>query len=144
MRFQVHSVLLVDDNEAVNFAHKKLISTIDDCINIAIAEDGSEAIAHLENTSGTESYPDIIFLDINMPGMDGWQFLDTFEENYLNKSKAIIIVMVTTSFNPEDKKKFESYKFVHQYLNKPLKKSDVSAVFSEYFSRMKRGDNVFA
>ena len=64
--------------------------------------------------------PDLIFLDINMPGMNGWEFLE--EYNRLNKKLhgQVIIIMLTTSDNPDDAERSKTWNFISDYITKPL------------------------
>ena len=106
------SVLLIEDNETTNYIHKIVlknvgIEKVDEALN------GLEAFKYLEREC-----PDIIFLDINMPVMDGWEFLKERETKALcNNAK---IAMLTSSTHPEDKKQAENYASVIAYIEKPL------------------------
>jgi CheY-like chemotaxis protein len=80
---------------------------------------GQEAIDHLTTEIENNSLlPDLILLDINMPIMDGWEFLDAFSK--LACPKKISIVILTSSINPEDKEKSENYNAVKGFMSKPL------------------------
>ena len=81
-------ILLVDDDEATNFLHKIMINDAGCAQGIHVAKNGKEAIEYLTNAiEGKYPQPDLIFLDINMPVMNGWEFLDEFEQikNQINK-----------------------------------------------------------
>jgi CheY-like chemotaxis protein len=105
-------VLLVEDDETTNFIHKILLKSVG-IKEINEAMNGLDAFDYLE-----KDCPDIIFLDINMPVMDGWEFLNEKEMKAVCKS--VKIVMLTSSIRPEDKKKAENYSSVIAYLEKPL------------------------
>lgn len=123
---KVNCILLVDDNPADNTYHKIIITEANVCNHIKIANSGQEAIDYIikasEPNQSPELFPkpDIIYLDINMPGMNGFEFLEiyhTLEDG--QKSKAVII-MLTTSLNPDDKTKAMGFKEVNEFQNKPL------------------------
>ena len=120
-----HSVMLIDDNEIDNLINQKMIEAADIAEHIYTHTGAKSAIEFLKNVSklpniSEEVLPDVIFLDIDMPLMDGFQFLDEFEklsEQTRNKCK---IVMLTSSINPQDVNKSKKYSYVKEYINKPL------------------------
>ena len=105
-------VLLIEDNETTNFIHKFVLNKVG-IVEIDEALNGLEAFNYLENNC-----PDIIFLDINMPVMDGWEFLKEKELKALCKNSKI--AMLTSSTRLEDREKAESYPSVIAYIEKPL------------------------
>ncbi|WP_318308044.1 response regulator [Flagellimonas crocea] len=111
------NVLLIEDNETTNYIHKIVLGNIG-IVNVNEALNGLEAFKYLE-----KDCPDIIFLDINMPVMDGWEFLKERETKALcNDAK---IAMLTSSTHPDDKKQAENYKSVIAYIEKPLTKDKI-------------------
>jgi len=117
--------MLIDDNEIDNLINQKMIEAADIAEHIYTHTGAKSAIEFLKNVSklpniSEEVLPDVIFLDIDMPLMDGFQFLDEFEklsEQTRNKCK---IVMLTSSINPQDVNKSKKYSYVKEYINKPL------------------------
>ncbi|PCH68919.1 MAG: hypothetical protein COC01_02715 [Bacteroidetes bacterium] len=128
-----NSVMLVDDNEIDNLINEKMIEGTGFAHNIFISSSAISAIDFLKNitkVNNTEGslLPSIIFLDINMPIMDGFQFLDEFE----NLSKQIKdnckVVMLSSSMNPRDIEQAKNNDFVHEYFSKPLKEEDLEKI----------------
>ena len=75
--------------------------------------------------------PEIIFLDIDMPLMDGFQFLDEFDNLSEETKKTCSIVMLTSSINPQDVNKSKKYSSVKKYINKPLSQENIQKIMAE-------------
>lgn len=114
---KVDCIMLVDDDEATNFYHKIIIEEAECCEELIIFEDPIEALAYLKKADSKK--PDLIFLDINMPQMTGWEFLDTYTQNSNNETSDVII-LVSASMNPKDKERADEIKAIKCYVNKPL------------------------
>ena len=114
-------VCIIDDDIVYQFTARKFLEKIKEVSNIFIFSDGLEASKHLSlNPSNNEKLPDIIFLDIRMPTMDGWTFLEMYKSVKGDISKPITIYMVSSSPEIKDKEKALSYSEVSDYLIKPL------------------------
>src|SRR6201990_3352655 len=109
-----NKILLVDDDEACNFLSSTIIDDLDAAREVEIANDGFIACDLIKK----EKCPDIIFLDIRMPRMDGFAFLDSLERTGL--CDHVKIVMLTSSIRQEERDKALSYKWVIDYVEKPL------------------------
>jgi CheY-like chemotaxis protein len=118
------NVMLIDDNEIDNLINQKMIEAAVVAENIYTHTSAKSAIEFLRNVENLkvadEVLPDVIFLDIDMPLMDGFQFLDEFEKLGNGVKKKCRIVMLTSSINPQDFTRSKKYVSVRQYLNKPL------------------------
>ena len=118
------TVMLIDDNEIDNLINQKMIEAAAITENIYTHTGAKSAIEFLRNMErmdvAEKVLPDIIFLDIDMPLMDGFQFLDEFEKLGANTKKKCKIVMLTSSINPQDFNRSKKYNNVKLYLNKPL------------------------
>ena len=119
-----HNVMLIDDNEIDNLINQKMIEAAVVAENIYTHTSAKSAIEFLRNVEKLEVadkvLPDVIFLDIDMPLMDGFQFLDEFEKLGNGIKKKCKIIMLTSSINPQDFTRSKKYTSVKQYLNKPL------------------------
>ena len=118
------TVMLVDDNEIDNLINQKMIEAASITDNIYTHTGAKSAIEFLKNMEkmdvAEKVLPDVIFLDIDMPLMDGFQFLDEFENLSALTRKKSRIVMLTSSINPQDFNRSKKYNNVKMYLNKPL------------------------
>lgn len=136
---KLNSVLLVDDDEATNFINRRIIEKAGITNHIEVAYNGKEALDYLSCTGKYEKKgaefpkPMLILMDINMPVMDGWEFLDAYRTLDDNKKSDKILVMLTTSFNPDDKIKAENIIEISGFQSKPLDLTKVSHIMNTYF-----------
>ena len=116
------SVYVIDDEPLDNMIVKMLIKRVDTDINVNTLSDGQKAIDQLELLSETEPdcLPDYIFLDINMPGMDGWQFLKAYAGLKIGKMKRIVIYVISSSIDCNDITMSRANPLVADFINKPL------------------------
>ena len=121
-------VMLVDDNELDNFINKKLVEADSFASATTIHTSAQSALDYLKSQSSDEGIPDLIFLDIMMPEMDGFGFLDAFDklpDAVKSKSR---IVMLSTSDSFKDLNRANQNKYVKRFLNKPLNAQVLSAL----------------
>lgn len=117
------SVMVVDDSEADQFISKLTIEEYDPCIEVLQAFDGQEALDILDTL---ELQPSVIFLDINMPRMNGHEFLEVYEQR--SGAESTVVIMLTSSEQKEDIERSSAYKSVKNYFTKPLDIEDLDAV----------------
>ncbi|MFT5253680.1 MAG: CheY-like chemotaxis protein [Flavobacteriales bacterium] len=116
-------VLLIDDDFTTNYLHKKIISKLEIDVPIEVAENGKEGIEKLLALNETLNDTDdlvLIFLDINMPVMDGWEFLETLKGIKSMLSYTVNLFVVSSSINPDDIVRATREAQVLDYLSKPL------------------------
>jgi CheY-like chemotaxis protein len=121
MKEKVNCVLLVDDDYATNYIHKHVIKEANFAEHVIVVENGQEALDFLIATDNTTYIrPDIIFLDVNMPIMDGWEFLDFYAELDESLKCKMMVVLLSTSLLPADKLNSEINASIDQFISKPL------------------------
>ena len=121
MKKKVNCVLLIDDDDATNYIHQHVINEADFAENIKIVGNGQEALDYLKFKNKADYIrPDLIFLDINMPVMDGWEFLEKYKQLDEELQGKMMVVLLTTSLNPDDKAASEANDRINYFLIKPL------------------------
>jgi len=135
MAKKLNSILLVDDDNDCNFFHERLIKKMEYAEHVYIVNNGREAIDFLKSkVNGKHPHPDIIFLDINMPIMNGWEFIEEYQKLQDNQKAKVMLIMLTTSLNPDDLEHAKQYKDIKGYKNKYLDKESMSEILKEFFS----------
>jgi CheY-like chemotaxis protein len=125
MKRKLNCVLLIDDDEPTNFLNRMLIEEAHCSEYIEVKQSGQDALNYLKESehfgAGNKNFPfpDLIFLDINMPAMNGWES---------------VIVMLTTSLDPEDEVKAKKIAGVTDFKHKPLTKKIVDEILDTYFA----------
>lgn len=118
---QVNSILIIDDDPLFLLLVKKTIMKYEFAKTILAFSNGLEAFDALkQKINEPAALPDIILLDINMPIMDGWEFLDQFLPFLEKTAKKISIYIATSSIAEDDKKKAKTYPTIIDYLLKPI------------------------
>lgn len=121
---RIKSACIVDDDEIYVFGLKIMMKSVNFCDEIMVCENGEVALNFLKPlTEKPENMPDVILLDINMPVMDGWQFLDEFTKVKSGNDGKTIIYMMSSSVNPADLEKAKTYELISDYLVKPVNKT---------------------
>ena len=142
MEKKLNCVLLIDDDFATNFINKKIVQKANITTHIQVALNGKEAIDYLCNKGKFKSeetlnpQPELIFLDINMPVMDGWEFINAYKNLIPDEQKKKInIIMLTSSFNPADKAKADTIKEIADYRQKTLNTAILQEIMTKHFSK---------
>ena len=119
------TVMLIDDNEIDNFINQKMLEAAGFADQVFVHTSGRSALEFLMNLDKAgaalaQMKPEFIFLDINMPLMDGFQFAEEFEKLSEAFKTGIKIAVLTTSMNPADKQQSEKFQSIVQFVSKPL------------------------
>ena len=109
--------LLIDDNYIDNFVTRKILEGGDFAEKVVVSQSATDAIESLRSGAIT---PDVIFLDIRMPVMGGFEFLQEYDKLKIDNKQAIKIFMLSSSLDPTDLKKSSSNKYITQFIHKPI------------------------
>ena len=131
MKNKLNCIMLIDDDEEDNFFHQIVIKEMNITEHVEVVLDGEEAMKFL--TKENQTQPDLIFLDINMPKMNGWEFLESYKKLNAEHKAKVVVVMLTTSTNPDDKKRAEQFSEIVAFNSKPLTEEMVKEVLDRYF-----------
>ncbi len=129
---KLNCVLLVDDDETTNFVNQMLLEHMEVTRQVLVALNGKEALDVIRQQCGQQCCPELILLDINMPEMNGFEFLEAYEKLEFAHKQSVVIVMLTTSLNPKDVDRVRDMP-IKDFLNKPLTEDKVHGLFREHF-----------
>lgn len=127
-------IAIIDDDSIFQFIAKRFIESFESVNETLIFSDGKDAIDFLfSNVDNQDKLPDIIFLDINMPVMNGWQFLNKYIELKSKIEKKIMIYVVTSSNNPDDFIQAKNIHEVADYIVKPINREKYTSILNSFY-----------
>lgn len=127
-----YNVCLIDDDKVYQFTSKMILEATQLTSSIVTFFNGQEAIDFFLDPSNQhiEILPDVIFLDINMPIMNGWNFLEEFDKIYNTLPKKVLIYVVSSSVDESDMERSKSFVSVTDYVIKPINKEKYRLLLS--------------
>ncbi len=132
---KVELACIIDDDKIYVNLVKKIIEIKKLSENLLIFKNGKEALDYfkeiMENATDEDKLPDIIFLDLNMPVMDGWEFLNEFIKIKNQLNKKITLYVVSSSIDPRDLERARSFNLVTDYLIKPIELKKFEKIFEK-------------
>ena len=131
---KIACTLLVDDDDTANYLNEMLFKRLDATEKLLVAHNGLEALEVINQNCPGGDCPMLVLLDINMPIMDGFEFLEAYNQLDIEQKKCIVIVMLTSSLNPGDIKKVEQAS-IAGYINKPLTKKVLQEILAKHFEQ---------
>ncbi|GHN00811.1 response regulator [Cytophagales bacterium WSM2-2] len=134
MKIKLKCIMLIDDNADDNFYHERVIKKCNAADKVIAMQDASVALEFLKSVKNSSvDHPDLIFLDINMPGMNGWEFLEEYRKLPKELQSQVIVIMLTTSDNPDDKAKALDLNIAADFKAKPLSKEMLEEIVNSHF-----------
>jgi len=133
MQEKLNCLLLIDDDHINNFIVTTKLNSISLVEEIHCVENGHEALSFIKDciTTNPSKIPSLIFLDINMPVMDGWEFLDEFQKFDESLISQMHIYMVSSSVYNEDIERSKKYPSVKMFISKPLVKEKIEEIIKQ-------------
>ena len=129
--------MVIDDDEPTNFLNRMIIEESDCATSVKTLQSAEKALEYLcDPKAGAEAHPlpELIFLDINMPAMDGWEFLEEYRKLNGQRKADVMVIMLTTSLLPEDRQKAEGIPEISCFENKPLTPDKLDRVIKHFFA----------
>ncbi len=118
---------MVDDNEIDNLIHGRVLDAVNYASKRIVKNSAIDALAYLRaNLHNPSNFPDLILLDINMPEMNGFGFLDEFEKLPASAIGRTSVILLSSSLDFNDLEKSHKYKSVKKYVNKPLRSDELA------------------
>src|SRR6056297_765673 len=116
---KINTLCIIDDDNIFTLVAKKIVNLVGFCENTVLLKNGREALDYFNELESKEStFPEVIFLDLNMPLMGGFEFLRELEK--LKGSENTKVFIFTSSIDPDDQQRANEYKVVDQFVEKPL------------------------
>ncbi|TND10557.1 MAG: response regulator with CheY-like receiver, AAA-type ATPase, and DNA-binding domain [Bacteroidetes bacterium] len=128
-------VLLVDDDGPTNYLNRFILEQTEITSNIETAQSVNQALDLLDCPLQADcKVPDLIFLDINMPGLTGWDFIEAYREKKARKKNQSVIIMLTTSANPDDEMRAKTTACISGFCQKPLTMEVIDEIMEQHFA----------
>lgn len=129
---KIDNICLIDDDHIFVYGAKRLMREMDFCQDLSVFSNGQEALDHFTGlVKNGDVLPSLIFLDLNMPIMNGWEFLEAFLNIPDIEPKGISIYIMSSSVDPRDLEKIQSHSFIKNYILKPMTLEDLETVRSQ-------------
>ncbi|MGY2130882.1 response regulator [Hymenobacter sp. HD11105] len=131
---KISCTLLVDDDRINNFLNQRLLEGLSITDKLLTALNGQEALTIFEQECREANCPALVLLDVNMPVMNGFEFLEAYDKLPFTPKEPVIIIMLTTSLHPRDVERVQRLG-IAGFINKPLTKEKVNDILKSYFNR---------
>ncbi|TDQ33101.1 response regulator [Zeaxanthinibacter enoshimensis] len=126
---KIRTSCIIDDDPIFIYGTKRIMKEVNFCDEVLVYQNGQQALDGLSSIlDADENFPSVIFLDLNMPIMNGWEFLEELTKITHPKIEHLIIYIISSSIDPRDLERVKDYEIVHNYILKPVTPKDLSTV----------------
>lgn len=132
---KIQNIYIIDDNEIDILIHKKIIKDTDQFHNISTFNNAAKALKHLESIPNDQPFPELVFLDLHMPSINGFDFMVKYQQIDHPKKDQLKIIILSNSMEEHHLKVLNDQKNIMGFYNKPLdqyKIQDISAKIVQY------------
>ena len=134
----INSMLCVDDDDIAQFYMSVIIddsSFIEHTFSVYNGQKALEYLDKIEETNNSSAvFPQLILLDLNMPVMDGWEFLEAFSKKYPDRYQSSKVAIVSSTVDPSDFAKARNYPFVIEFITKPISSEVLKSIDNRHFT----------
>lgn len=127
---KIDLVLLVDDDDVVNFLNSTIIKQTQRVEEIQSVTSGSKAIEKLNEFQLANKWPAIIFIDINMPGINGWELVELLKQQFQTLKNKSVVCLLSSSLDERDQERAEQSDWIDYYVSKPLTKETITDLYN--------------
>ncbi|MBM1104889.1 response regulator [Aurantibacter crassamenti] len=129
---KINTSCIIDDDDIFIYGTKRIIKEVNFCEEILVFNNGQDALDEFKKlTDLGKELPSIIFLDLNMPIMNGWEFLEQFTKIENNNQDKVIVYIISSSVDPRDLEKVGNYEIIHNYILKPFSSKDLESILKD-------------
>jgi CheY-like chemotaxis protein len=125
------TILLIDDDDIFIFLTKRMLMNTGLVTTIHVCKSAIDAVQFLSTQKNNEAIPDMIFLDLNMPGMDGWEFLENYQLLLPKMKNPPLLYVISSSIAENDYKRAMNIHGVNGYLSKPLEVTQIKTLLQK-------------
>lgn len=130
----LNKVLLIDDSEAINYIHNYILKELGIVQEIIIRENGADALAYLLDLIASNTpLPELIFIDINMPKMNAWEFFEAYQKIDLDIRRQSHVILMTSSIDPADMAKAQDIPDIEAIKDKPFDETVLKELLTRFF-----------
>lgn len=133
---KLSKILIIDDDPMTTYIQKRFLDGFQVADQIEIVNDGEEALERIKydiQSGNDDNIPALIFVDLNMPFMDGFQFLEAYQNLEFEIKDSVVVSVLTSSFSRKDINRVKEFPVVDDYVVKPLTQEKMMELMEKHF-----------